>query len=518
MSTPQLSIAAATQLAAESLQNGDYARVLGLCADILRLDSGNVAALVLLGSAYAKQGQFQQAIGPLEKVVRATPGDVRALNNLGYVLMSSNRLDDALPYLRQAIERDSAYAPAHINYGLVLQRLKRWGEAHQMFDKAIALSPTNADALNNRGCIHMRMMRMTEALADFDAALRHRPDFVDAHLNRGVLFTSTNQISAAQQAFDNVLALNPNDPTALWAKGQTLILEGKYTEGWKLYENRWHSSKFSDKPRAFPAPLWLGQNSLTGRSILIHAEQGFGDTMQFCRYIPLLGKQAAEVIFMVQPELTRLLNDSGLGATVITPTDRVPPFDVHFPLMSLPHAFATTLQTVPSGTPYLRSDATRVSQWQARLGPKTHLRVGIAWAGRPTHINDDRRSIGLDGLLTLLSPGFEFHALGKEGVPPHLTGTIQDHAGELQDFADTAALVSCLDLVISVDTSVVHLAGALGKPVWTLLAFAPDFRWMLERPDTPWYPTMRLFRQRQLGDWNGVIAEVQQALRLFRPQ
>jgi hypothetical protein len=300
------------------------------------------------------------------------------------------------------------------------------------------------------------------------------------------------------------------------------LLRGEFAAGWALYEWRWKSQVLKqDAARRPSEPLWLGDAPVAGKTILVHPEQGFGDFIQFCRYVPQLEAMGARVILEVHAALMPVVATLATTATLVTKgRDALPPFDLHCPVLSLPHAFATTPETVPSTVPYLAADAEKIAAWESRLGEKIVPRIGLAWSGSPTHTNDHARSIPLALLEPLLALPIEFHSLQKEfraADQAVLQGLamLHTHAAQLADFSDTAALVATLDLVITVDTSVAHLAGAMGRPVWLLLPQIPDYRWMLERSDTPWYPTMRLFRQHKRGDWAGVIAEVAVALEAF---
>ena len=289
------------------------------------------------------------------------------------------------------------------------------------------------------------------------------------------------------------------------------LLGGDFKTGWALYEWRWKASTFGHAPRNFPKPLWLGESSIADKTILIHAEQGFGDTLQFCRYLPLLAEHGAKVLFIVQPELIELMRSSHLKCALFVPGDHIPNFDVHCPLLSVPLALRTTRDTIPSKTPYIKPSDDKIADWRKRLGKSQRLRVGLAWSGRKTHLNNKNRSIALSELAPLLALDAEFHCLQNEineadRTASSLLERIQLIDLTLRDFADTAAYIESMDLVISVDTSIAHLAGAMAKNVWILMPFAPDFRWMLERSDSPWYPSVKLIRQDKSGDWSGPIS------------
>ena len=348
------------------------------------------------------------------------------------------------------------------------------------------------------------------------------PDYADAHYNRGIVLQVMKHPEAAVLSFDRAIALRPDYAAAWWNKSLTLLQNGRFAAGLPLYEWRWKLDKLKAAQRVFPQPLWLGNTPIAGKTVLLHSEQGLGDTLQFCRFAPLVAARGARVLLQVQAALVPLLQGLEGVSEVIAEEAVLPAFDCHCPLLSLPLALGTTLDTIPRNTPYLKAEPARLREWAARLGERRAPRVGLVWSGNPLHPNDRRRSLALANLfawgLDALQDEFEFISLQKD-VPARdrafLEGnTALRHFGEaLRDFGDTAALCGLLDLVVCVDTSVAHLAGALGRPVWTLLPHNADWRWLLDRDDSPWYPGMRLMRQRRTGDWQAVIGELRQRLR-----
>jgi hypothetical protein len=368
---------------------------------------------------------------------------------------------------------------------------------------------------------------MDAALAGYERALVLRPDFLEARLNHGAALQRMTRHAAAIDDYLRVQALRPNYPDGHWNESLSRLALGDFREGWRKYEWRWQSADLLPARRDFPQPLWLGETDLAGRTLLIHAEQGFGDTLQFCRYLPLL-PPARQIIFEVQRPLLRLMQRlPRLAAplTLVAYGDELPPFDVQCPLLSLPLAFGTTLETIPRRSPYLSADPDLAGAWRGRLAGLTGLRVGICWSGDPrpylpsANTIDRRRSTALTAWAPLaavrtislvsLQKGAGAQQLAEP--PPGLT--VHDWTDELDDFADTAALIESLDLVITVDTATAHLAGALGKPVWILNRFDACWRWLTGRTDSPWYPTATLFRQPNPGGWDAVFAEVAPALR-----
>jgi hypothetical protein len=337
-------------------------------------------------------------------------------------------------------------------------------------------------------------------------------------VNRGNTLLALTRVPEAIASYDAALAIEPDCVDARWNRSVAELGLGEWRRGWQDYEHRWSKKEFAKHRRAFSAPLWLGDQPLQGRTVLLHAEQGLGDTIQFVRYVPMVARMGAEVLLEVQPALKSLLASIEGATLTIARGHPLPRFDLHCPLLSLPLALGTELATIPAQVPYVHPCPERVARWHRRLGVAQRPRIGVVWAGSGGHANDHHRSLSLQQFSTLFgASGVAFVSLQK-GVDHAGRGILAD-AGvvdigeELADFVDTAAVICLLDMVISVDTSVAHLAGAMGRPVWILLPFAPDFRWMLEREDSPWYPTARLWRQPQLGDWAVVMARARRELR-----
>ncbi len=365
--------------------------------------------------------------------------------------------------------------------------------------------------------------RLDEAVASIQRALALAPDLVEAHINLGNARKSQRKVDEAAEAYTRALSLDPANPEAHWNFAQVLLLMGRLGEGWAEYAWRTKCEEFSAVNWNFKQPLWDGSD-LNGRTVLLYAEQGFGDTIQFLRYLPMVAAQGAAkgggVILQCPAPLTRLFEAAPAAAGIQLVTEiGDTPFDLQAPLHTLPGLFATTLDTIPADVPYLRPPGDTPPALDSSGG----LKVGLVWGGDPKHKNDANRSLGFERFTPLLDmEGVDFYSLqvGERGGDIRnnqalggLEGKITDLGKGLSDFADTAAAVGQLDLVITVDTSVAHLAGALGAPVWTLLPWVPDWRWLLDRDDSPWYPTMRLFRQPAAGDWDAVIGEVGAALR-----
>jgi len=411
-------------------------------------------------------------------------------------------------------------AREHWRLGNQHSAARRWQAALESYAAALARDPGFFEAHLNRGNVLQALERFSEALDAYDRVLKLRPDTAGALSNRGIVLKELHRFAEALETFDRALALDPANTTARYNRGVLLLQLGRFEEGFRDYEARWQDPQgpLYAARRELTAPCWSGRELLAGRRILLHAEQGFGDALQFCRYVPLLAAQGAEIVLEVPLPLVALLADLEGVTRIVVAGRPVPPVDYHSPLMSVPAALRTTLATIPCRIPYLHAEAAKVQGWRERFAKLPRPWVGLAWAGSPAHHNDRNRSLALETLLAGLPDDLEYVS-AQRNVPDSDRSAlaaarhVREWTSELHDFSDTAALVEALDLVISVDTSVVHLAGSLGRPCWVMLAFHPDWRWLLERDDSPWYPSLRLFRQQQRGDWAGVLAHVAAALR-----
>jgi len=527
--------------------NRDWDRAEQLCRAVLAARADQFDALMLLGAIAAQTGRAAEASGLLERACAIQPGSAPAHNNLANVLRDLGRRDAALAAYDRAIALAPDYAAAYANRANVLKELGQLDAAVAGYNKAIALAPGNAPACLQRGDALRELGRLDAALASYDQALAARPDDAEAHVMRGRLLEDLERPDEAVAAYDDAIAVRPGHaeahfkranalqelrrlgeavagydraiaarpdyPEARINKALTMLLCGRFGDGWPAYEARWQQHDIRQFDRGFAQPLWLGGEPIAGRTILLHAEQGLGDAIQFCRYAPLVAALGARVVLEVPGPLAPLMHGLDGVSAVIRRGAPLPPFDLHCPLMSLPLAFRTGLDSIPAPRAYLHSDAGLRSKWSARLGPKQAARVGIVWSGGTRHPNDRKRSIPLAQFRRLLPPGWEPVSLQKE-VREEDRAALQaepaiTHLGEeIADFADTAALCDLMDLVVSVDTSVAHLAGALGRPVWLLLPWVPDWRWLLDRSDSPWYPTARLYRQQRRGEWDPVLEQV----------
>jgi len=463
-----------------------------------------------------EMGRFEEALASYERALTLRPDHIEALFNRGVTLNESERFGEALASYDRVLAVRPDDAEALSNRGVTLHELKRFGEALASCDRALALRPDYAEAHSNRGNALNALKRFGEALASYERALTLRPDYAEALANRGITLHALKRFDEELASYQRALTLRPDYAKAHFNEGWCRMLTGDLVGGWEKHEWRWKSGQ-SNKKRDFAQPLWVGSNEIEGKTILLHAEQGLGDTIQFCRYVPRVVERAARVILEVQRPLHELMSTLPGEAQIVSRGEPPPDFDLHCPLLSLPLAFGTRLETIPAETPYLRASPLAAMNWNDRLGPKNRPRIGLSWSGSPTHKNDHNRSIGLSALSPLLGFDATYVSLHRD-IRPGDAAVLQGrndfvHFGdELKDFSDTAALISNLDLVISVDTSVAHLAGALAKPVWVLLPFIPDWRWLLDREDSPCYSTARLFRQDDSRAWDGVIARVRAAL------
>lgn len=520
-----------------------------------------------LGNAFKEQSKLEEAVIYFRKAIELNPYDADSYGNLGNIFREQGKLDEAVECYRTASELNPANPGFHCNLGAALQESGSLNEAILSYKKAVRLDPDYAMAYSNLGSALQESGKLNEAITIYKKVLSFKPDFVMAYCNLGSAFHESGllnearacyktaieldpeysmaysnlgtvlqelgYIDEAMENYDKAIVKNPHEPVAHKNKSIALLLKENFTEGWHEYE--WRLQTKDHKLRDFQKPIWDG-SPLNGKSILVHAEQGFGDTIQFVRYLPMVKALGGHVIFECHNRLIRLLeNCKGIDMILGRSSTTVPKvcFDFHIPLLSLPGLFGTTLDSIPSDIPYVTADSRLVEKWRKILHHDSNIKIGIVWSGNPSFKNNHNRSCSLSDFAALAEiPGLSFYSLQKgptsveNSNAPVLKFT--DLKNELKvvidcnnDFADTAAVISNLDLIISTDTAVVHLAGTMGKPVWTLLHAAPDWRWWLKRTDSPWYPCpngisgqagMRLFRQKRLNDWAGVFDQVKKAL------
>lgn len=397
-----------------------------------------------------------------------------------------------------------------VRQAVALHDAGRYDQALALYDDAVGRWPDRFLLWNNRGNALLELSRYDEAAASYRRALKLAPQLHDARVALASCLQSIGHLNEAMAACDIVLQAAPDHAEAHWNRALLLLLQGNYHEGWQEYEWRWKKRRFTSPLRQFAQPQWQGE-PLAGKTILVHAEQGFGDTLQFCRYVPLLAASAAQVIFECHPPLVALMATLGAAVHLVPLGQPLPSFDVQVPLLSLPRLCGTTLETIPRMIPYLQPPAGRLAFWQSIMPHDGRRKVGLCWAGKA--YPDPGRSIPVAMLSVLAGiTDVSFVSLQMEAGEQQPPLPLLDLTMLIRDFADTAALIAQLDLVITIDTAVAHLAGALGKETWLLLPAAPDWRWLLKREDSPWYPAMRLFRQQQAGQWAPVVEQAMSVL------
>lgn len=495
-----------------------------VCFDqALAIDSSNADLHFNRGKALKCIGRIEDALQSTDLVLARNSDYLEKFEFLTFraeLFHSLNRYQEALNDLDRAILIEPRRADVHMfnNRGIVLRLLGRNEESLVSHEQAIALEPTFAQAHLNCGVVLRNLGRDHEAMACFNRAIAIKPDYSDAYVYRGNMLSELGLYQESLESQRQALEFEPKFPEARFNCSLLLLILGDYIEGWRLYEKRWETKEFHAARRIFNQPLWLGKENLAGKTILLHAEQGFGDAIQFCRFAGTVKGLGAKVILEVPSRLVSLIStlDGNDAPIVVARGDALPYFDYQCPLMSLPFALGTTLDSIPRPEGYLAADPALTTEWRDKLGASGRKKIGLVWSGSAQNKNDYKRSLPLEALMPLLELDFDFHVLQKEITPNDkellLRSGAKLHENDQRDFADAAALVALMDLVISVDTAVAHLAGAMGKPVWIPLPFVPDFRWLTERSDSPWYQSARLYRQERPGDWQGVIAKLIQSL------
>jgi tetratricopeptide (TPR) repeat protein len=471
------------------------------------------AAFENKGSALLEIEEPEEALKFFSRAVELDSANASALCNKASCLIKLKRPEEALIAAQKSIELKSDSAAAWNNRGNALNNLKRYEEALASFNRSIELKPDYAEAWLNHGNTLDDLQRQEEALISYKQSIDLKPDYAEAWLNRGNTLDDLRRSGEALASYNKSIELRPDYADAYWNKALSLLRLGNFTEGLKLYEWRWKYREFNSPKRNFVQPLWLGNEPLIGKSILLHAEQGIGDTIQFCRYGKLVKDLGATVIIEVQRALAEVIESLDGVDQILIEGQPLPAFDYHCPLLSLPFALKTKIDTIPSAPGYLSADTRKIMQWSSRISAdKSKPTVGIVWKGNPIHKNDHNRSIRLEIIQRILVDSVNWVSLQKDITDAEglilRAAKVQDYSTEFKDFSDTAALIASIDLVVSVDTSVAHLAGAVGKPIWLLLPYVPDFRWLWDRADSPWYPTMKIFRQAGPNDWDAALSRV----------
>ena len=530
-------------------QNQDYDTAADLIVKAISVVPNNPIFFRHLGQTFQKQNKLDQAADSYRKAIEINPEYVEAYNNLGGLFHLRKKLDQAINLFQKSISLDSNMADTHYVLGQLFEEKGMPPRALKAYQKAIALNPKHAEAqckigdifqeqgnldqainsyrvaldscpgfaegYNNLGSVLKKKNQLDAAIVAFEKAIETNPKYVRAYSNLGAALVEKNEIEEATQHFERALFMNPDFADAHFNQAIIFLLQGRLEEGWEKYEWRWNSTQKSQK-RDFKQLLWNG-TTLNGKTILVHTEQGFGDAIQFVRYVDLLCDLNTTVIFECETELKTLFKSIDCIDKLVAKGEKIPDFDVHVPLLSLPRIFGTTLKNIPAEIPYLYPDVEVNPIFLSDSSRK--FKIGIAWAGNPEHVNDHNRSIDLKRFECLLSlEEYEFFSLQigehREDIKQYgYDYMIKDLGKQFADFHCTASAILQLDLIISVDTAVAHLAGALGKPVWILLPFMPDWRWMLNRLDSPWYPSMRLFRQNEIGNWMSVFEQLKLSLK-----
>ena len=501
-----------------SLYKGQHKLSTALAAydRVVAKDQQNAMAHCNRGTVLCDLYRHEEALLALDQAIAINPILAEAYANRAITLVGLHRLDKALESAEHAVWLNPRLPEALVNLAVVLTKLRRFEKALDQLAIAIEIKPHFGVAFSNRSDVYLQMGQLEDAHRDALKAITLESELPSAHNNLGVILTEMLALDDALAAFDRAIALAPESADAHFNKALTQMLQGHLLEGFKGYEWRW-KSYLRQFARDFGRPLWLGEESLLGRTILVSMEQGFGDFIQYARYLPLLAAKAAQVVVEVPPALKELMQTLEGAYRWVLPGEPLPPFDVYCPIMSLSLAFKTDMDSIPRSIPYLSVGETHQQRWALKLGPKKQPRIGIVWSGSATHLHDRKRSIPFEHLKPLLQGPYEFHVLQKE-IRDHeraevlSTPHLHLHSDDLQSFADTAGLLAQMDLVITVDTSVAHLAGALGFPMWVLVSYSPDWRWLLDRSDSPWYSSACVFRQSERGNWGEMIQRVKTAL------
>jgi tetratricopeptide (TPR) repeat protein len=534
---------------------GRYESAIDFYRKAIAIDSASAESWNNLGNALFAHGDRQQAIASYQSALSLKPDFPQACNNLANALKEAGRYEEAMAAYERAIALQPDSPEPLSNLGNLVREAGQWETAVQLYERALAIDASHPSTLNNLGNAYCEKGRFTDAVSCYEKAIDSKPNYSDAINNLGTALEELGQRDRAMAFYQKAMQLDPSAVSPPWNIALQQLLRGDYENGWRGYEHRWQQKKQSRSKRNFTQPMPATVGDLKGKRVLLHAEQGFGDALQFCRYVPSVAQLAAEVIFECPAELRRLFEisfvephprDTGLRPVPVAPEEQdlsaseptstgrrpvsrkmvspirviekgtlLPAFDLHCPLMSLPMVFGTTLQTIPAEVPYLKPDPADVERWRSRFADQPPgLRVGLVWAGQSTHQKDRHRSLALADFADLAKvPDVQFYSLqvGESAVqaksPPAGVRLI-DWTSDLHDFADTAALIAQLDLVITVDTAVCHLAGAMRKGVWVLLAYQPDWRWLLDRTDSPWYASAALFRQTQPEDWSTPLLQI----------
>ncbi len=500
---------------------GQYGAAVNLIGKAVQICPDNAFYHNNLGNAFHVQGKTDEAILCYRNALRLNPNITQAYCNLGVALMKKNRIDEALQSFEIALKLKPDYTDALYHSGILLDQKDKPDEAIACFEKLLKIEPARNEAIYALGAVLGAVDRPEEAIACYRKVLETAPDHVYALNNLGLLLKEQGENDQAMAAYKRAIETRSDLPGPHWNLSHLLLLTGDLKAGWKEFEWRLNKADWQKANlRRSKVPLWNGE-SFTGKTLFIHDEQGLGDTIQFVRYFPMVKTHGGDVIFETQKPLLRLLkNFPGIDRLLPASADRILPADIDFyvPLLSLPAIFDTTLDTIPDTVPYLHADAGKAGYWRERL-QGAEFKVGLVWAGRPENPNDQNRSCHLKqfeplaGIRGVRLIGIQQGKAAEQANDLPAGIEVINLGPELEDFTDTTGLIENLDLVVAVDTGVAHLAGAMGKPVWLVLTFAHHWPWLLKRTDTPWYPSMRIYRQKRNGDWAPVFEQIEKDLR-----
>ncbi|HEU5177675.1 MAG TPA: tetratricopeptide repeat-containing glycosyltransferase family protein [Burkholderiales bacterium] len=499
-------------------REGATARVREHCLAVLQQAPDDARALFLLASAAADDRLIDEGLRWARRAVAVRPADAAPHYALARVWEAAQRYGEAEASYRAALARDGGDAKTHNNLGAVLQMQGRFDEALACYRRALEIDPAQPQANQNYAAIVHNPASQQVAIQHYRSQAAANPRDAAAHQGLAAVYTDLGRLEEALASFERAIELEPQRADLRFSRALVLLACGRYAEGWEEYEWRWRVEAFNAPARRFPQPLWNGA-PLSG-TLLLHGETGLGDTLQFVRYARLAAQRCDRVVLECQPALKDFLRGLEGAAQVVAQGEPLPEFAAHLPLIGLPRRFATTLESIPWTGPYVHADPALVETWRARLRAQgaARLSVGLCWTGSPQNMNNRRRSLGLEDFAPLGAvPGARFYSLQKSAgaeqplpAPPGMS--FVDLVEAKRDFPNVAALIGALDVVVTVDTSIAHLAGAMGAETWVVLNHSPDWRYHRERSDNPWYPTQRLFRQAREGDWTSVVREVKTRL------
>lgn len=496
--------------AAAHQNRGEYAKAGAIYKEILRFDPQNTSALFDFGMLSQKLDSPEHALLFFTKTLEIDKEHVSAYVERGHLLRKSNRFEEAFNDYSLALKIDPYSFEALVGRGLLFGHISQFENAIKDFDRAIELKPNSSDTLYNRALAHTKLGKVKLSINDYSSAINFNPNHYQAYNNRGLAYREMKAFKKAIQDFNQSVTIKPEFACGFWNKALTHMMIGDYKTAWQLYEYRWKSPSFTSPERNFTKPIWLGKESINKKTILLHSEQGLGDSLQFCRYINKFHGVGCTVLLEIERPLMQIMTCLLPKEQIFQKGTKLPDFDFHCPLGSLPLAFDTTIDTVPYPFAYLQPAPERTQWWRDYLGERKKPRVGLAWQGNPAHPKDYKRSIRLDTIIHKLSPKFDWYSL-------HLNISHEDqklfdqnahltHFGNLVgDFAETAAMCTNLDMVISVDTSIAHLGGAVGCPVHLLLSETADARWHYFGSSSPWYDSVTLHRKSLHREWSHLI-------------